>query len=67
MATGIEYEVRVIDHATYTMRRGGADTLVDTMLWMIESLPTEMARAEARVGLMLQLRHTDDEHTVEGR
>ena len=57
--TGIGYEVRVYEDNTtvdnYTMRLGSSPDLVDTILWMIESLPTEMDKAHTRVGLRLAL------------
>jgi hypothetical protein len=59
-----EYSVNVLPHdeevvSTRIFNSNKVDDLVAAVTWMIESLPTEMQRASARVGIMLTLRHEE--------
>jgi hypothetical protein len=61
MTVPFEYQVNVIHTDDYVMSRFfNSDAIIDAVLWMIDKLPTEKQRADARVGIMLNLRHDDE-------
>lgn len=60
-----EYSLSVLPHDTEQVETRlfssqSIPDLIEAVHWMIESLPTEMDKANARVGIMLSLRHTEE-------
>lgn len=45
---------------THMLTFTSAEQLVAAVNWMIELLPDELCKSEARVGLMLTLRHNEE-------
>jgi hypothetical protein len=67
MTIPAEYQVNVLptDSDEYILSRffssGSTDDFVACVHWMIEQLPTPLQQANARVALMLSLRHPAEE------